>query len=108
MGKWCGAIVDPSAASFIAELRSRGAYVVPADNDVLNGIRKTASLIEKRKIKINKNKCHALLEEMGVYSWDMKAAEHGVEKPVKEYDHSLDALRYYVNYLPGWRTETWR
>lgn len=108
MGKWCGAIVDPSAASFIAELRSRGAYVVPADNDVLNGIRKTASLIEKRKIKINKNNCPALLEEMGVYSWDMKAAEHGVEKPVKEYDHSLDALRYYVNYLPGWRTETWR
>ena len=54
------------------------------------------------------NNCPALLEEMGVYSWDMKAAVHGVEKPVKEYDHSLDVLRYYVNYLPGWRTETWR
>ena len=50
---YCAAIVDPSAASFITELRSRGVYVIPANNDVLDGIRKTASLIQRRKILVN-------------------------------------------------------
>lgn len=102
--KWCTAIVDPSAASFIAELRSRGVYVVAANNDVLNGIRKTANLISRKKILINVQ-CPQLRKEMTLYSWDEKAAGHGDEKPVKEYDHSADALRYYVNSLPKWRIE---
>lgn len=102
--KWCTAIVDPSAASFIAELRTRGVYVVPADNDVLNGIRKTASLLHRKKILINVQ-CPQLRKEMTLYSWDDKAAIHGEERPVKEYDHSEDALRYYVNSLPDWRFE---
>ena len=101
---WCTVIVDPSAASFIAELRSRGVYVIPADNDVLDGIRKTASLIQRRIIKIN-SQCEQIVNETGVYMWDEKAALRGEEKPVKQQDHSLDALRYYVNSLPEWRFE---
>lgn len=97
-------IVDPSAASFIAELRSRGLYVVPAKNDVLDGIRKTASMIQRRKIKIS-TVCEEIMNEMGVYMWDEKAAQAGKEQPIKQNDHSLDALRYYVNALPTWRFE---
>lgn len=100
----CVIIVDPSAASFIAELRSRGLYVIPAENDVLEGIRKTATLMHLRKIKINE-RCERLIDEIGTYTWDKKAALHGEEKPVKENDHSVDALRYYVNSLPAWRFE---
>ena len=37
--------------------------------------------------------------------WDDKAAMRGEEKPVKQSDHSLDALRYRVNGLPDWRFE---
>lgn len=103
-GGWCTALVDPSAASFIAELRSRGVYVVEADNDVLDGIRKTGSLIRRRLIQVNEQ-CACLLDEMGTYMWDEKAGMHGEEKPVKQADHSCDALRYYVNSLPDWRFE---
>ena len=47
-------IVDPSAASFITELRKRGTFrVVPADNAVLDGIRETATAMQFGKIKIN-------------------------------------------------------
>ena len=99
---WCSVIVDPSAASFIAELRRRGVYVVPADNDVPDGIRKTAALIARRSILISQD-CPCLIGEMGTYVWDDKAAQHGDEKPVKQNDHSADALRYYVNSLPDWR-----
>lgn len=99
---WCSVIVDPSAASFIAELRRRGVYVIPADNDVPDGIRKTASLIARRSILICED-CSCLIGEMGTYVWDEKASQRGDEKPVKQNDHSEDALRYYVNSLPDWR-----
>lgn len=99
---WCSVIVDPSAASFIAELRRRGVYVIPADNDVPDGIRKTASLIARRSILICED-CPCLIGEMGTYVWDEKASQRGDEKPVKQNDHSEDALRYYVNSLPDWR-----
>lgn len=101
---WCTVIVDPSAASFIAELRRRGAYVVPADNEVLDGIRKTASLIARRRLLVCES-CARLRDEMGSYIWDEKASQRGEEKPVKQNDHSADALRYYINSLPDWRFE---
>lgn len=105
MGKEaCAVIVDPSAASFIAELRSRGVYVVQAENDVLDGIRKTSTLFQTGKLKINET-CSGLLDEIGTYIWDEKASLRGDERPVKERDHGPDALRYYVNSLPDWRFE---
>lgn len=101
---WCPVLVDPSAASFIAELRSRGVYVISADNDVLDGIRKTATLLKRRRIVICQE-CTGLIDEMGTYLWDEKAGIRGEERPVKQNDHGPDALRYYVNSLPDWRLE---
>lgn len=102
--KTCTVLIDPSAASFIAELRSRGVYVVPADNDVLDGIRKTSALIQRGDIQLCTT-CTGTIGEMGAYIWDDKASQRGEEKPVKQSDHGLDALRYYVNSLPDWRLE---
>lgn len=101
----CTIVCDPSAASFIAELRERGFYVKAADNEVLDGIRITASLLAHRNIRINKA-CKGLHAEMQSYAWDDKASERGEEKPVKQQDHGPDAVRYYINtMLPSWRTD---
>lgn len=97
-------LVDPSAASFIVALRQRGVYVREADNEVLDGIRKTGALLARREIRIHE-RCTGLIDELGTYLWDEKAALRGEEKPVKQNDHSVDALRYFVNYLPDWRFE---
>lgn len=97
-------LVDPSAASFIVALRQRGVYVREANNDVLDGIRKTGALLNRREILIHE-RCSGLIDEMGTYLWDDKAAKRGEEKPVKQNDHSADALRYFVNNLPDWRFE---
>ena len=102
----CMIIVDPSAASFIQELRSRGWVVKEANNDVLDGIRKTGALFAKRQIRINRNRCKGLIGELQSYVWDDKAAEKGEEKPVKQLDHGPDAIRYKVNSLPNWRIGT--
>ncbi|MBR2259720.1 MAG: PBSX family phage terminase large subunit [Blautia sp.] len=88
-------VCDPSAASFIAELRNRGYSVIKADNDVLDGIRKTGTMFNLRKIIICTS-CVNLIKELGSYVWDKKAAEHGIEQPVKVFDHAVDSLRYHV------------
>lgn len=99
----CAILVDPSAASFIAALRRRGLYVIPADNEVLDGIRRTATQIKQGKLLIHKRNCTGLLGELGTYLWDEKSCKLGVDKPLKERDHGPDALRYFVNSLPDWR-----
>ena len=98
----CIVIVDPSAASFIQELRSRGWVVKPADNEVLDGIRKVSTMLASGRLKINR-RCTGLCAEMQAYVWDDKAQERGEEKPVKQKDHGPDALRYRINALPAWR-----
>lgn len=101
---WCTVYVDPSAASFIAALRRRGVYVVEADNTVLDGIRRVGALFQRGLLLVH-DTCTGLMDELGSYRWDDKAAARGEEKPVKQLDHAPDALRYFVNSLPDWRFE---
>lgn len=101
---WCAVYVDPSAASFIAALRRRGVYVIEANNAVLDGIRRTGALFQRGQLVV-RNACTGLLDELGSYRWDDKAAQRGEEKPIKQLDHAPDALRYFVNSLPDWRFE---
>ncbi|WP_347562676.1 PBSX family phage terminase large subunit [Clostridium sp. HBUAS56010] len=99
----CDIVADPSAASFITELRGRGYIVKPADNEVLDGIRVVASLFQSGKLRIHE-RCLGLIAELQSYIWDAKAALNGEEKPIKQRDHGPDALRYYcMTKLPKWR-----
>lgn len=86
-------IIDPSAASFIALLKKRGMYrVIPAKNNVLDGIRDTATAMKDGRIKISP-KCVNWIKEAQGYIWDEKASD---DKPVKIADHAQDACRYFV------------
>ena len=87
-------IVDPSAASFKAELRSRGWRVLDAKNDVREGVATTAVLIGSRRVRAERDRCPALLREMHSYVWDDKARRNGEERPLKDHDHAMDAMRY--------------
>lgn len=89
-----GIIVDPAAASFIAELRKRGYKVVKAKNDVEDGIRLVSTLLNLGKIVFEEG-CVNTRKEFASYIWDEKAAEHGEDKPVKQFDHAMDAMRYF-------------
>lgn len=86
-------IVDPSAASFIALVQSRKRFKVrKADNAVVDGIRRTASALANKRIMFN-DCCANTLREFGEYAWDDKAGEDTV---IKEHDHAMDAVRYFV------------
>ncbi len=88
-------VIDPSAASFIAELKERGYRIKKAKNDVADGIRYVASLLSLSKIAIC-SCCENTIKEFASYIWDEKAAERGEDKPVKKSDHCMDALRYFA------------
>lgn len=88
-------IIDPSTASFITALRNEGYNVEKAKNDVLDGIRATATAMNEGSILFSK-KCKNLIKEFGSYRWDDKASLLGEDKPMKEFDHAMDALRYFV------------
>ncbi len=93
-GRCPGIIVcDPSAASFITLLRSRGYTVTPAKNDVLNGIRETASALKSGRIRIAEC-CVDAAREFALYRWSDGEAR---DVPVKENDHAMDDIRYFVS-----------
>lgn len=89
-------IVDPSAAAFKTTLRNRGLRIKDADNEVLEGIRMTSTMIKKRKFKVHRERCPNFLKEVSSYVWDEKAVMRGVEQPLKHADHCMDAIRYFV------------
>lgn len=100
---YCATIIDPSAASFIEALRRRGVYVMEADNDVLNGIRRVSTLMSRCLLKTCSD-CKGTIDELESYHWDDKAALVGIEKPIKEDDHGCDVVRYLCNTaIPHWR-----
>lgn len=95
-------ILDPSAASFKAELRQRGFVVKDADNEVLDGIRVVGTMLKRRLIQIHARNCPNLVREIQSYVWDPKKTDRGKEQPIKKDDHGPDALRYFCKtiYLP--------
>lgn len=86
-------IVDPSAASFIQCIRRKGRFtVMPAKNDVLDGIRQVSDALKQELIYFSPE-CEDTLREFTLYKWDEKAVR---DAPRKENDHAMDDLRYFV------------
>lgn len=86
-------VLDPSAASFKAQLKKDGFKVKKAKNDVLDGIRFVATLLNQGSLLFDES-CTRTVMEFASYVWDIKAAERGEDKPVKEQDHCADSARY--------------
>lgn len=99
-----GVIVDPSAASFIAEIKKLGRWtVLKAKNDVLDGIKHVATALNDGMLLFN-DCCVNSFREFSAYIWDVKASERGEDKPMKTNDHTKDEERYFVNTVLHKRT----
>ncbi|QFG05315.1 terminase large subunit [Bacillus phage 031MP004] len=101
-------VIDPSAAALITELeldkykRAAGVFydVVTANNSVLEGIQTVANMFADDALFVCR-RCEHTIEELGLYSWDEKAQAQGEDKPVKEDDHCMDAMRYAILTIIG-------
>lgn len=88
-------IVDPSAAPLKVELRRRGYYTQDAKNEVMDGISDVCSMLGSDNLAFMPC-CENTIKEFGAYLWDSKAVDAGVDAPLKENDHAMDAVRYFV------------
>jgi len=108
MRAWLGDVkprkifVDPSAASFIIQLKKDGLITATehTNNSVLDGIRTQARMLKLGEYSISPN-CKHTVEEYGTYLWDEKAQERGEDKPIKRDDHTKDAERYVLHTMFG-------
>lgn len=88
-----GVIVDPSAASFIECIRRHGEFpVIAAKNDVISGIRRCSDALRDGRLMFSES-CTDILREFSLYRWD---ESRGGDVPVKENDHAMDDMRYFV------------
>lgn len=98
---WC----DPASPESRILLRQDGHDVVPCKHlmtkgatgevkkPILSGIDVVAERIRTGRLKIHREACLPLIREFGLYQYDpLKLSD----EPVKENDHSMDALRYII------------
>lgn len=86
-------VADPSAASFIECVRRHGRYrVIPAKNDVLDGIRLVSDLLREGRLAFSPC-CGDTIREFGLYRW---AGDGAKDAPRKENDHAMDDIRYFA------------
>ena len=79
-----------------------GIYYQEGNNDVIAGLLKVNSYIERGKLKIFKS-CENTQKEMLTYKYpelSMDDEKDPDEKPMKVNDHAMDALRYMIMGLP--------
>ena len=85
-------VVDPSAASFIATIRTHGRFSVrKARNEVLSGIRLVAEMLRDGSLQIAPG-CKDAIREFSLYRWEEDGQTDRVEK---ENDHAMDDIRYF-------------
>ncbi len=91
-------IIDPAASSFIETVRRNAAFpVIKARNDVLPGINAVSEALNTEKISFSPE-CKDTVREFGLYRW---ADEKEGEAPLKENDHAMDDIRYFVATVIG-------
>jgi PBSX family phage terminase large subunit len=95
--------LDPSAASFKAELSRNKIHAVETNNEVKDGILTLIDALKEGTLEIGQN-CPNLIREIEGYVWDPKASERGEDKPLKQNDHAVDSLRYAVKSFMGNRS----
>ena len=89
--------IDPSARGLAEEIKRACPFIKirGAQNDVKLGISRVQKAIAFQKVLFSTRQ-EMLLNEIVIYSYDKKSIESGIEKPVKDDDHCMDALRYYI------------
>ena len=90
-------VVDPASAGsnqidgrkLIDMYRELGLNLQPADNSIHEGVGKVWMRLSSGRMKVF-NTCNNILQEYRMYRWGNN------NKPVKENDHCMDAMRYLV------------
>lgn len=85
---------DPAEPDRIEILRKSGLNCREVSKDIVAGVDRVRELFKQNRIHISPD-CKNLIHELETYRYpEKKPDKNEEEKPVKENDHALDALRY--------------
>lgn len=88
---------DPAEPDRIEELNRAGINCHDVSKDVEAGIASVQTVIKQNRLHIHKDLLH-LINEIETYRYeDSRPDKNLPERPVKENDHGLDALRYVIH-----------
>lgn len=88
---------DPSGATEKATLRENGLPTICTESEVVLGLEAVRQSLKMRDDGrpglLISSKCVETIKEFNLYSYPETG---NLEKPVKDYDHCMDALRYFI------------
>jgi PBSX family phage terminase large subunit len=94
---YTNAFIDPSAVGFMLQLHEEGVRGIRQGiNEVNRGIELFSSMIQSDMVRV-RARCKNVISQLGTYRWDEKAQEIGEDRPIKQDDHTMDAIRYILN-----------
>lgn len=102
-GKFSWTVADHDAQDN-AEMRSQGIPTINARKNVIEGIQRVKARLmvqgDGRPRLFIHPRCENTIRELQSYQWqESKEGRNDKEEPVKENDHTMDALRYMVMHL---------
>ena len=87
-------VADSAEPKSIAELNNLGLWVVPTlkgKDSILLGI----DILQRYKINVTRRST-ALIEELQSYKWEENKDGKKTNKPIDDFNHAIDALRYFA------------
>ena len=88
---------DPAEPARIEEFRRAGINVQEVSKDITKGVDTVRELFKTNRVHISTS-CPILMSELEMYHYpDKRINSNEPEKPVKEDDHGVDALRYVLH-----------
>lgn len=89
-------VIDPSAAAMKATIKKHGKFsITDGNNDVNNGIQEVTKYINAGYLMVHES-CEETRKEFESYSWSDKPDPDGKDQVIKENDHLMDAIRYFI------------
>lgn len=87
-------VADSAEPKSIAELNNLGLWVVPTlkgKDSILLGI----DILQRYKINVTRRST-SLIEELQSYKWEENKDSKKTNKPIDDFNHAIDALRYFA------------
>src|SRR6185436_8717173 len=89
-------IID-SASQVKREYEAEGFILLDSTKDVFNSINKLRNWFKTGKVVFDRENCPVHDAEHTTYQWDKKKGKNNKPRPVKEHDHTVNAVQYVFN-----------
>ena len=86
-------VADSAAPQLIAELRARGIVNIRPSKKGAGSIEAGIKRLQDYEIIVNES-CPNVIVELSNYAWKRDAAGQQQPRPIDEYNHAIDAMRY--------------